>query len=77
MAPEQGTTYRGYRVVPLGTFAMLKIMPPGSGSIPAELQGYFTNWREAKIAIDRSFDSMKSKGRGRKSDGKEGSTSSN
>lgn len=52
-------TYNGYRIEALGTFAAYKIMPPSSGSIPAELSGVFTTVYEAEKAINRSLNSLK------------------
>lgn len=71
---EDQITHRGYRITPLGSFAMFRIQAPGQGTVPKELSGSYTNLREAKIAIDRSLDSLK--GRGRKKNGTEASTSS-
>lgn len=67
-------TYRGYRIVPLGTFSLLKIQAPGSGTVPAALNGLFTSKAQAEMAIDRSMNSLKK--RGRKKNGTEESTSS-
>jgi len=55
-------THRGYRIEPLGTFSMYKIMPTGSGQIPFELKGNFTSKAFATQAIDRSLEKLK-KGR--------------
>lgn len=71
---EKQQTYRGYRVVPLGTFSMYRIQAPGSGTVPNELSGHYTNLREVYIAIDRSMEKLKT-GRGKKN-GSEASTSS-
>lgn len=67
--------YKGYRVVPLGTFSLYSIMPRASGTIPNDLHGHYTTLTEANRAIDRYLASLV--GRGRKKDVKEASTSSN
>lgn len=64
-------TYKGYRVEGLGTYSLFKIMPPGSGAIPAELSGHFTSTREAFQAIDRSLNGLK---KGRTREQKKGGT---
>ncbi len=66
--------YRGYRINSLGTFALYKIQGPGSGPVPNELTGHFTDVRSAIIAIDHSMNKLK--GRGRSKNAKETSTSS-
>ena len=48
-------THRGYRIEALGTFALFKVMSPGSGPVPTELVGTYTSTTEAKQAIDRSL----------------------
>lgn len=53
--------YKNYRIVPLGTFAMFKIQPPGSGDIPKELEGNFTTTAIAKQTIDRYTNTMLTK----------------
>lgn len=68
-------THKGYRIRSLGTYPMVKIMPPGSGEVPNELKGVFTTTTIAKQAIDRSLSDLVRKGRGRKKDAKESSTS--
>lgn len=72
---ESSDLYRGYRVTPLGTFPMYKVQAQGSGTVPKNLAGTFTNQNEAKQAIDRSLDGIVKKRRG-KSNGKEAGTSS-
>lgn len=71
---SESNTYRGYRVKPLGTFSMYSIQAPGSGKVPNELSGHYTNIREVYQAIDRSMENLKT-GRGKKN-GSEASTSS-
>lgn len=68
------TNYKNYRIVPLGTFPMVKIMPPGSGDIPKALEGFFTTVTEARQAIDRSLDNLKTK-RSKKNDTEESTSS--
>ncbi len=45
--------YNGYRIAGQGEFALVKIMPRGSGDIPAPLKGLWTNVGLAKQAIDQ------------------------
>lgn len=52
-------TYRGYRISPLGTFALVEIQASGSGQIPTELKGTFTSIFLAQRAIDQSLDRLK------------------
>lgn len=46
--------YKGYEIVPLGTFTMYRIKTIGRGSLPKELIGHFTSILFAKEAIDTS-----------------------
>ena len=61
-------TYRGYRIEQLGTFPMVKIMAPGSGPTPADLDGTFTTAKMAEKQIDLSLAKMM--GKKRKTNGK-------
>ncbi len=47
--------YRGYRIEPLGTFAMYRIRAQGQGQVPAELSGHYTTEQLAKKAVDSSL----------------------
>lgn len=50
--------YKNYRIVPLGTYAMFKILPPGSGKIPASLEGLFTKKELAIQAVDMYLEGL-------------------
>lgn len=60
--------YRGYRISPLGTFALVEIQAGGSGQIPNELKGTFTSMFLAQRAIDQSLERLK---KGKRNDKKE------
>lgn len=64
-------TYRGYKIEPLGTFAMYQIKQQGSGKVPNELAGEFTTVSFAKTAIDNSLAKLV---KGRKSNAKKESS---
>ena len=51
--------YKNYRIEPLGTFPMYKIMGPGSGPVPTSLIGTFTSTMNAQVAVDMYLDSLK------------------
>ena len=51
-------THKGYRIEPLGTYPMFKIMAPGSGGDPNSLSGTYTTRKTAMIAIDMSLEKM-------------------
>lgn len=47
------TEYREYQIVGDKTFGMKTIRPSGRGTVPGELRGSFTDFRNAKLAIDK------------------------
>lgn len=53
--------YKGFRIRGLTDFAMVKIMPPGSGDIPAALRGHWTKPDLARQAVDGYLNSLKTK----------------
>ena len=44
--------YKDFRIVPQGSFPLLKIMAKAQGQIPTALSGMYTNTSEAKKDID-------------------------
>ena len=44
--------YKGFKIVPDGTFGMYEIRQPGSGAMPESLKGAFTSRAFATNAID-------------------------
>ena len=72
---EQTNTYKGFKILPLGTFSVFEIKPMGSGTVPMPLRGHYTNRREAQMAVDRELDKVLTK-KGRKTNAKEDSTAS-
>lgn len=56
--------HKGYRIVPLDTFPMVRIMAPTSGDVPQILKGLFTNVEFAKKQIDVSL-AVKTRRRGK------------
>ncbi len=67
------TEYKGYNIVPLGTYSGFNIKAKGQGSVPNMLQGMYTTLTEAYKAIDTHYASL---GKGRKNGKTEGSSSS-
>lgn len=65
--------YNGYRITALDTYSMVKIQPKGSGDIPKQLEGLFTNRGFATQAIDRYLNELVTKKR--KANAKKESTS--
>lgn len=55
--------YRGYKIEPLGTFATYSIKQQGSGKVPNELAGEFTNVSFARLAIDNSLAKLVKRGK--------------
>lgn len=55
--------YRGYRIVPLGTWPAWRIRAKAQGTIPDSLHGEYTGVNDAKKAIDVSFSSLKRRNR--------------
>ena len=68
-------TYKGYRIEPLGTFSLVRIMAMGSGPIPSSLGGEYTSRTMAVQAIDRSLQSLLTRKRSKTNDKKEGTSS--
>ena len=63
-------TYKGYRIEPLGTFAMFRIRQGAQGGVPAALSGLFSKVEYAQAQIDGYLNSLKKGGRGKaKADG--------
>lgn len=46
------TEYKGYQIVNDGTFGYYKVKSVGRGSVPKDLEGYFTTVELAKTSID-------------------------
>lgn len=51
--------YRGYKIVPEGSFAMYLVKNTGSGPAPKALQGYFLSVNEARKAINGHINTKK------------------
>lgn len=69
--------YNGYRIAGLESgYALVKIMPKGSGDLPSPLQGYFTKVEIAKQHIDQYLSTLVTNQRKRKTHAKEESASS-
>lgn len=68
--------YKGYRIEPLGTFPLYKIMPAKSGNIPDKLLGNYTTRNLAITAVDTYLNSLLTKTRKPKNDQKESPASS-
>lgn len=70
-------TYKGYRIEPLGTYAMFRIRSGAQGGIPNTLDGVFSTVKLAKTHIDGYLNSLTGRRKRMKDDGKEEGTSSN
>lgn len=55
--------YKGYRIEGLDTFAMVKIMAAGKGTIPNALGGLFTSRENAEKQIDLYLSTLTDKKR--------------
>lgn len=47
------TEYKNYKVVGDNTYGMKTIRPLGRGTVPGELRGSYTDFRNAQLAIDK------------------------
>ena len=50
--------YKGYKIEPLGTFAMGEIKAKGQGFIPSDLNGFYMTYEAAKRQIDAYLGSL-------------------
>jgi hypothetical protein len=60
---ENVREYRGYNIVPEGTFPTLVVKAKGQGMVPKALSGSFTNTYNVEKAIDGYLNSLRTKGK--------------
>ena len=50
--------YRGYRIEPIGTYPLFRVIQKGSGVVPKSLGGTFTSLGSARKQVDMQLQSL-------------------